>query len=48
MMMKNPALLMIPQDKLATKLTALKNSTGLSLEQATSMITLYMFPGIQG
>ncbi|MEW5315358.1 MAG: hypothetical protein WDW38_006795 [Sanguina aurantia] len=48
MMMKNPALLIIPQDKLATKLTALKNSTGLSLEQATSMITLYMFPGIQG
>jgi hypothetical protein len=41
---RNPALLLVPYEPLRQKLTALANATGLSLAQATAMVTTYMFP----
>ncbi|KXZ44979.1 hypothetical protein GPECTOR_60g757 [Gonium pectorale] len=43
---RNPALLLVPSEPLARKLTALANATGLSKPQAASMVTTYMFPGL--
>lgn len=39
----NPALLLIAHEPLVKKLDAFKKATGLSLEQATAMVSLYMF-----
>ncbi|EFJ49158.1 hypothetical protein VOLCADRAFT_90013 [Volvox carteri f. nagariensis] len=41
---RNPALLLAPYEPLRQKLVALANATGLSLAQATAMVTTYMFP----
>ncbi|GLI59691.1 hypothetical protein VaNZ11_001636 [Volvox africanus] len=41
---RNPALLLAPYEPLRAKLTALANATGLSMAQATAMVTTYMFP----
>ncbi|GIL89084.1 hypothetical protein Vretifemale_16953 [Volvox reticuliferus] len=43
---RNPALLLAPYEPLRAKLTALANATGLSMAQATAMVTTYMFPEI--
>ncbi len=42
----NPVLLLVPPELLRRKLQAMSNMTGLSMQGAAEMVTLFMFPGV--
>lgn len=42
----NPVLLLVPTEQLRRKLQAMSNMTGLSMQGAAEMVTLFMFPGV--